>query len=323
MDSKTPENKTVSFKSNPYFIGSIIIWLIATIYIQFFADLPLLRYGDQQPIINRLLQVSVLAISAVILFLARRAGIKPIDHTSNLGISYKNAQLETIWLLAYMFVTMGIGYALNIHSHVHISAFADGTQTILGLEPLSSSLVWATYNFIIYTVIPLVYFMGIRNYNARSLLLKFPNARTFMPIAIIVGLIGVVPLMKGEFFVAPIMAHVLTFLIYTLGAVLPVAIFTQALLAPRLAILSKSWITGTVLAALAYTAFNLNEYFLEWDSLEKVSLSLITLVAGDFGWGLLKAIVTLSLNNAWMHVFTTHTFHYGDSAVVAEVFNLK
>jgi len=253
----------------------------------------------------------------------RRAGIKPIDHKSDLGISHKNALLETIWLVVYMFVTMGIANALNIHSHIHISAFSDGTQSILGLEPLSSSLVWATYGSIVYIILPLIYFMGIRKYSIRSLLLTFPKAKTFVPFAIIVGLIGVTPAFTGAFFSAPFLAHILTFVLYTLGAVLPVAIFTQALLAPRLAILSKSWISGSILAGIAYALFNLNEYFLEWDSLEKVGLSLVTLVAGDFGWGILKALATLSLGNAWMHIFTTHTFHYVDSPTVAEIFNIR
>ena len=165
--------------------------------------------------------------------------------------------------------------------------------------------------------------MGIRKYSAASLLLRFPKPKAFVPFAIITGVLGVAPLFDAEFFSAALLAHVLTFVLYTLGAVIPVMIFTQSLLAPRLAILARAWSTGTVLACAAYTLFNLNEYFLEWDSLEKVGLSLITLAAGDFGWGILKSLATLSLGNAWMHIFTTHTFHYADSATVAEVFNLS
>ncbi len=309
---------------NPFVIAAAIVWLIATLYLQLFANLPLLRYGEQEPIINRLLQLMVFVIfMPIMLVLARRAGIRPIDHTSNLGISQRSALLETTWLFAYMFVTMGIGYALNIHAHIHFSAFADGTQSVLGLEPALSSLIWAAYNFVVYALLPLIYFMGIRKYNAASLLLRFPKPKAFVPFAIITGLLGVTPLFDAEFFTAPLLAHGLTFVLYTLGAVIPVMIFTQSLLAPRLAILARSWIAGTVLAGAAYALFNLNEYFLEWDSLEKVGLSLITLAAGDFGWGILKALATLSLGNAWMHIFTTHTFHYADGATVAEVFNLR
>ncbi len=323
MTAKTPNIKSSSLLSNPFFISALLIWLVSTVYLQFFADLSLFQYGDQEPIINRLLQLGVLVFSGIMIFLAKRTGLKPIDHTSKLGISYRNAQLETLWLIVYMLVFMGIGYALNIHSHIHISAFNDGTQSILGLEPLSSTLVWTAYNFTIFAVIPLIYFMAIRKYNARSLLLGFPKPKTFVPFAVIIGLIGVVPIVIGDFFTTPLTAHLLTFFIYTLGAVIPVAIFTQALLAPRLAILSKSWITGSILAGIAYAAFNLNEYFLEWDSPEKVTLSLITLASGDFGWGILKALATLSLGNAWMHIFTTHTFHYADGPLVAEIFKIR
>jgi len=323
MHVKTQQNQPLTFLSNPFLIAATLVWLIAAIYLQFFAELSLFRYGDQQPFLNRLFQIGTLAFSGIMIFLAKRTQLKPIDHTSNLGISHKHAQLETVWLFVYMFVFMGIGYALNIHSHIHISAFSDNTQSILGLEPLGSTLVWAAYNFVIFALIPLLYFMGVRKYSAQSLLLTFPKARTFVPFAIIVGLIGVVPFMNTEFFMVPFTAHILTFSLYSLGAVIPVAIFTQALLAPRLAILSKSWITGSILAGFAYAAFNLNEYFFEWDSPEKVTLSLITLAAGDFGWGILKALATLSLGNAWMHVFTTHTFHYADGPIVAEVFNIR
>lgn len=315
---------TVKFTLNPYVVAGSLVWVAASLYLQFFADLPLLRYGDQNPTGNRLQQLAVLlGFTPIMLYLAWRAGIKPIDHTSGLGISRRDALLETVWLGVYMVLTMGLGYASNIHSHIHLSAFADGTQTILGLEPLASSLVWAAYNFTVYAVIPLIYFRGMRKYSAESMLLKFPKPKTFVPFAVIVGLIGVVPLINEGFFTTSLLTHLLTLGLYSLGAIIPVAIFTQALMAPRLAILTQSWLSGTVLAGVAYALFNLNEYFLEWDSPEKVGLSLVTLAAGDFGWGVLKAFATLGVGNAWLHVFTTHTFHLADGPIAAKVFGFR
>jgi hypothetical protein len=77
-------------------------------------------------------QVGVLPFIAPHAFLGARTGLKPIDHTSALGLSRTRAALETAWLLAYMFATMGLGMALNIHNHIHFGAFADGTQSVLG-----------------------------------------------------------------------------------------------------------------------------------------------------------------------------------------------
>ncbi len=308
---------------NPYLVGVALVWLAAITYLIFFADLSWLRYGNQEPLPYLLGQVAVLPFIALMLFLARRAGLKPVDHTYDLGLTRTRALLETVWLVAYMAVAMGIGLTLNIHTHIHFGAFADGTQDILGLSPVGSSLVWVGYNFLVFTALPLAFFMGVRGYSAAQLLLGFPKPRVFVPFAVVVGVIGVLPFATDAFWSTSVLGHALTLLIYGLGTLVPVAVFTQALLAPRLAFLARSWVTGAVLAGVAYMLFNLNEYFLEWTSAPDVGLSLTWLLAGDLFWGVIKGVSTLALGNAWMHIFTTHTFHLGDVPLVARVFGLR
>ena len=298
------------------------VWLAASCYL-FFTDLSGLRYGNQEPVIYFVGQLSVLPFIALMIFLARRAGLKPIDHTSALGLNRTRAALETVWLLAYMFATIGVGIALNIHNHIHFGAFADGTQSILGSEPRVSSLLWAGYNSVVYAFLPLVFFMGVRGYSAKALLLGFPRPRVFVPFAIIAGTVGLLPFVTADYWTTPLTGHLLTLFIYSLGTLIPVAIFTQALLAPRLAVLTRSWLTGAVLAGVVYMLFNLNEYFVEWGSAADIGLSLTQLLAGDLFWGTIKAVSTLALGNAWMHIFTTHTLHLADAPLVARVFGVR
>lgn len=241
------------------------------------------------------------------LFMARRKGLKPIDHTSELGLTRTRATLETVWLLAYMLVTMGFGMAFNLHTHIHFRAFADGTQSIFGQEAAASSLLWMGYNALVYAVLPL----------------GFPKPRVFVPFAVVAGFVGFVPFVTPDFWGLPVSSYLLTLVLYGLGTLLPVAIFTQALLAPRLAVLACSWVTGAVLAGIVYMLFNLNEYFIEWGSAQDIGLSLTWLLAGDLFWGTIKAVSTLALCNAWMHIFTTHTFHLADAPLVARVFGVR
>lgn len=318
-----PRAKRPAFGLNLPLLVAATVWLVASAYLLFFADLSRLRYGNQEPVTYLLGQLGVLPFIALMIFMARRTGLKPIDHTSNLGLTRARATLETVWLLAYMFATIGVGIALNIHNHIHFGAFADGTQSILGSEPRVSSLIWASYNFVVYAFLPLVFFMGVRGYSARELLLGFPKPRVFVPFAVIAGVVGVVPFITSEFWTVPVLGHLLTLVLYGLGTLLPVAIFTQALIAPRLAVLARSWVTGAVLAGSVYMLFNLNEYFVEWSSAPDIGLSLTWLLAGDLFWGIIKAVSTLALGNAWMHIFTTHTLHLADAPLVARVFGAR
>lgn len=321
--SFNPQAQRSAFSLNWPLLAVTAVWLTASAYLLFFADLSRLRYGNQEPVTYLLGQFAVLPFIAVMLFMARRTGLKPIDHTSELGLTRARATLETVWLLAYMFVTMGFGIAFNLHTHIHFGAFADGTQSIFGQEAVASSLLWMGYNALVYVVLPLAFFIGVRGYSARELLLGFPKPRVFVPFAVVAGFVGFVPFITPEFWGVPVSGYLLTLVLYSLGTLLPIAIFTQALLAPRLAVLARSWVTGAVLAGIVYMLFNLNEYFIEWGSTQDVGLSLTWLLAGDLFWGTIKAVSTLALGNAWMHIFTTHTFHLADAPFVARVFGVR
>ena len=318
-----PRANRPSFGLNLPLLVTATVWLAASAYLLFFADLSRLRYGNQEPVAYLLGQLGVLPFITLMVFMARRTGLKPVDHTSDLGLTRTRAALETVWLLAYMLVTMGVGMALNLHTHIHFGAFADGTQSIFGQEAAASSLLWMGYNALVYAVLPLAFFMGVRGYSARELLLGFPKPRVFVPFAVVAGLVGLVPFITSEFWTVSAAGHLLTLVLYGLGTLLPVAIFTQALVAPRLAVLARSWVTGAVLAGVVYMLFNLNEYFVEWGSAPDIGLSLTWLLAGDLFWGTIKAVSTLALGNAWMHIFTTHTFHLADAPLVARVFGVR
>jgi hypothetical protein len=293
------------------------------VFILIRADLSRLPHANQEPLGNTLAQFGVMLFVGVLWVSTRRLNVPPIDHSSALGITRQAAGLETLWLLTYMFVTVVIGSVLNIHTHVDVYNTRPEVLQILGREPAISMVIWALYNLVVYVAVPLGYFLGIRRYPVKSLLLGFPKGRYLIPFAIITGIAGLVPFITPEYFSTPLLAHLLTFVLYLAGTILPVTIFTQSLLAPRFAILTRSWLSGAVLAGVAYAAFNLNEYFLLWDSPDTIGLSLISLAAGDLMWGLLKGMSTLLSGSAWLHVFTTHTLHFADAPVVAKLFGWR
>lgn len=310
---------------NPYFAVTLIVWALATLYVLTRADLSRLPNASQEPLGNTLAQCGVMVFIGVLFVRNRRFGRSPIDHTSTLGIERQDALLETLWLVTYMFVTVVIGSLLNIHTHVHVEAYNARPEVmqILGRAPATSMVIWALYNLVVYVALPLGYFLGIKRYAIKSLLLGFPNVRFLLPFAVVTGVAGAAPFITPDYFSTPLLAHLLTFVLYMGGTILPVTIFTQSLLAPRFAILTRSWLSGAVLAGVAYAAFNLNEYFLLWDNPDTIGLSLISLLAGDLMWGLLKGMSTLLSGSAWVHVFTTHTLHFAEAPLVAKLFSWR
>lgn len=308
---------------NPYFAAILIVWALATLFVATGADLSRLPHASQTPLTNTLAQLAVLFFMGVLFVSGRRLGLAPIDHTSPLGITRKDALLETTWLVTYMFITVVIGSVLNIHTHIDLDTTRPEVAQILGREPAVSLVIWAIYSMIVYVVLPLGYFLGIKRYPVTSLLLGFPKARFLVPFAIVTGIAGLAPFITPDYFTTPFLAHVLTFVLYMGGTLIPVTIFTQSLLAPRFALLTRSWLSGSVLAGVAYAAFNLNEYFLLWDSPDTIALSLVSLAAGDLMWGLIKGMSTLLSGSAWIHVFTTHTLHFADAPIVARLFGWR
>lgn len=304
--------------TNPYLLAFALVWLVASAYILFFADLSVLHHGTQEPVGYFAGEFAIIVVVGVMLLLAR--GTRPVDHTSDLGIARPG--VEALALVAYMLVMMGIGSLLGVRTHIAFVALDEGTRFIWGQQTPGSVLLWVGYNFIVYAVVPFLVFFRLRGYSLASMLLRVPKPRVWVPFAVIAGLLGFLPVVSPDYWTTPLSAHLLTLGLMTVGTIIPVMILTQSLIAPRLAMVSRSWVTGAVLAGLVYALFNANEFFLQWGSPSETLLSLAWVVQVAF-WGVVKGLVTLSTGSAWLHIFVTHTIHLAEAPAVARVFGLK
>lgn len=209
-----------------------------------------------------------------------------------------------------------------MRTHIAFVALDEGTRFIWGQQTPGSVVLWVGYNFVVYAVVPFLVFSRLRGYSLASMLLRFPRPRVWVPFAVVVGLLGFLPVVSPDYWATPISAHLLTLGLMTIGTFIPVMILTQSLIAPRLAVVFRSWVTGAVLAGLVYALFNANEFFLEWGSSSEILLSLAWVVQVAF-WGVVKGLVTLSTGSAWLHIFVTHTIHLAEAPAVARVFGLR
>jgi hypothetical protein len=295
----------------------LAVWAAAVAYIAL-ADRSVLPLSDQEPAAY-FTGVLGAAVSLALLFRLAR-GTAPVD--ARTGPSFREPGRETALLLGWMALVVGVGSLFDLRTHIAFVGLSEGPQQMWDAETAGSALAWAAYNFLALAAAPYLWFRYRLGYSPASMLLRFPRPRVWVPYFLVIGTLGFVFAITPEFTSTPLSAHALTLVLFTLGSFVPIAITTQALLAPRLAHLSGSWVTGAVLSAVAYGALNITEAFLAWGSTPQVLLSLAWFMQVAF-WGLVKAITTLRTGNAWLHIATTHTIHLVEAPAVASTFDLR
>lgn len=190
--------------------------------------------------------------------------------------------------------------------------------------------MWAAYNFVVYAIVPLVYFR--RRYSSTSLGLKSAHRKNDMLV------VGVVLTLETWFQVVLIQPDsldlpggvlakgaALTFVLYLFGAVLPAMIFIYAILIPRFFRLTGSVTTTVVCGGLTYAALHFWDAWAVLDSPRSALLSVIFLVFTYLGPGMFKSYLTVRTGNAWVHVWAYHAFAPHtliDTAHIARVFRL-
>ena len=246
---------------------------------------------------------------------------KPVDHESDLQI--KQPLRETIALLVYLIlIVVVIGPALGVRSHIASAGLDDRSLHSWGSQTAGSVMLWAGFYFIFVALVPFLIFTLWRGYSLKSLLLSFPEPKKWVPYVLITAVISLGGFVNPAYFKLPLWGHLLTFLLFSLGTFIPVMILIQSLLAPRMAILTKSWISGSVLAGLAYGLYHSREFYMEWSSISQVVVSLAWIMQLAF-FGVLKAVSTLRTGNAWIHIFNTHLSHLTEAPEVIRIFSSK
>jgi hypothetical protein len=293
------------------------VWAAAAAYIAT-ADRSVLPTSEQEPL-GYFTGIVGASLSVLLLFRLAR-GTTPVDHRS--GPVLREARGEAAGLLVWMALVLAVGSALDVRTHIAFVGLGEGSRELWSAETVGSTLAWAAYNFVGLAVAPFLFFRYRLGYDMTSMLLRFPRARVWAPYFLVIGALGFLPAVTDDYFSTPASAHLLTLVLFTVGSFLPVMITTQALLTPRLAVVTGSWVTGAVASAIVYAALNITEAFLAWGTSQQLLLSLAWVMQIAF-WGLVKAVTTLRTGNAWLHIATTHTIHLAEAPTVATTFDLR
>ena len=223
------------------------------------------------------------------------------------------ARRETVLLLAYGALGLAGGFALGrgLGWHpfgLHLAGSVVGTHEHVGA---AEALTWATYNLVVYAVVPLVVFR--RRYSAEQLNLvstdRRGDARLVVVVLVVESAIQLATLSTVVGALSPrqyLLGLPATFVLYLAGAVLPAMVFVYALLVPRFLRLTGSTATTVVLGGVTYTALHAWD---AWTVLGTPSDALLSTVFLFFVYltpGMVKTVLTVRTGNAWVHVWAYH-----------------
>jgi len=239
---------------------------------------------------------------------------------------------ETLGLLAYaMLGQVGgwiVGPALGYRPFsFHLAGSMVGCST-----PPSpgEALLWASYNFVVFAVIPYLWFR--RTYSDAKLNLVSTDRRNdWAVILTVLVLEGAVQLaaIPGVFKMTPeafAMAAPIAFLLFFFGTVLPTMVLIYAILLPRYLKLTGSPALTVILGGLTYALMHLVEGWSSFRTPHDIVLSVLFVFVSYTGPGMFKAFVTLRTGNAWVHALGYHAIAphvLVDTPLIATVFGIR
>src|ERR1039457_4886367 len=190
--------------------------------------------------------------------------------------------------------------------------------------------LWTLYNFLIFAVVPYVYFR--RRYTNTELNLRSTNRRNDALLIFVVLVIeSAVELAVFENNVLKlnlrqvILGAPLTFIIFFIGTVLPTMVLIYAILLPRYLKLTGSAISTVLLGGLTYSAMHIVEGWSAFDTPRNTALSLMFVLFQYFGPGMIKSVLTLRTGNAWVHALSYHVVAphvIVDTPLVVKIFEI-
>ena len=243
------------------------------------------------------------------------------------------ARFELVMLVVYgVLVQLGgwlLGTALGNHPislHLHGTLYGAAHPVTPGY-----ALLWMSYNFAFYAVIPYLIFRR-RGYSNEALSLRSSDRRNdVLLILVILGLESTVELtsVSGAIFnldTAQLLIGIPTsFALNLFGTVLPIMVFLYAIMLPRVLRVTGSRLTTIIVGGFAY-AVHIFESWAAYDSLSNGLLSVFFIGMQYFGPGVVKSVLTLRTGNAWVHVWAYHAFapHVTlDTTNIVDIFRLR
>jgi hypothetical protein len=321
----------------PDVLVAAILWILANVAVLLLANgrLPFDRPAlvgmsfAQQVALPSLGLVEVSVLMAVVYALTSQRVIPDIAARAP---ERSQAARETAALLGYAGLgEVGgwlLGPALGYRSFsFHVAGTLVGCSTP---PSIGEVWTWAIYNFVVFAVAPYLWFR--RSYSATQLNLRSTDRRNDLLVIVVVGVIEVVVevitfpgifKMRGRTF---LVAAPLTLGVFTIGTVLPTMVLIYAILVPRYLKLTGSFVTTVLLGGLTYAAMHFVEGWSVFTTSRNVALSLLFVVLGYLGPGMIKTFLTLRTGNAWVHAIGYHAIAphmMVDAPLMAKVFGLR
>ncbi len=273
--------------------------------------------------------LEVLGLIALVFALTRRRVVPDVGARAP---ERAVARQETIWLVLYGIAGLLGGLILARILGYHPISF-HLTGTLYGTDDTvkpAEVAVWMGYNFVVYAVVPYLYFR--RRYTATQLNLKSTDRPNDLLVIVVVlaveTVVELVGFSSAIFGLAPgqIATGVpLAFAVYFIGTVLPTMIFIQCVLVPRYRRLTGSTATTVILGGVTYTLLHCFDGWLAVDTVNATILSVIFLFFQYLGPGMIKTVLTLRTGNAWVHVWAYHAIAphaLADTPNIVKIFKL-
>ena len=270
--------------------------------------------------------IEVFALMGVVWGMTRRRAIPDIAARAP---ARAMAARETAALLAYAMLGQAGGWLLGPALGYRPFSF-HVAGTLVGCSVLASPgevWTWMGYNFVVFAVVPYLWFR--RRYTGEQLNLtsSAPGADLRL-ILVIAALEGAVELaaFPGIFKLTPhqlALAAPLSFLVFFLGTVLPTMVLIYAILLPRYLKLTGSVTATVILGGLTYALMHLVEGWSIFTTPRDTALSLVFVFLQYTGPGMFKSFVTLRTGNAWVHALGYHAIAphvVADAPMIAKVF---
>jgi hypothetical protein len=254
--------------------------------------------------------VEIFLLMGVVFWLTRKRVIPDIAARAP---ERRLAARETFALLAYAaagqvggwIVGPALGYR-PFSFHIAGTLFGCSTPPSAG-----EVLTWAIYNFVVFALLPILWFR--RRYSATELNLrstdKGNDLLTIVAVCIIEGAFEFAALDGGILRLDGrqiLLGAPLSFFLFFIGTVLPTMVLIYAILIPRYLKLTGSATTTVLLGGLTYALMHIVEGWSAFDSPRDAALSLIFVVLGYLGPGMIKTFITLRTGNAWVHALGYH-----------------